>query len=211
MNCEHVDAQLDPWLDGDLSAAAAAALAEHAAGCERCTRRVAGARELKTALRVAQVPAPRPEFFAQALARCKEPPARGRRAPHLIFAGLGGALAAGLLAIALLPLWVRGPGPSLEGTAMTVALAPHESRTINLVFAAGMALDDVSLIVELPQGVELAGRGGSREVAWSTQLRAGNNVLPLELVAMDGNGGTLKARLRHGDREKVFVVEISVG
>jgi anti-sigma factor RsiW len=211
MNCDRINSQLDSWLDGDLCAADATALAEHAAGCARCARRVAAARELRVALRACEVPAARPEFFAQALERCKLAPARERRSTRLVFAGIGGALAAALMLVALSPLWTRGPDAGLMSTAMTVALAPHESRTVNLVFAAATALDDVSLTVELPAGVELAGRGASREVALSTHLRAGNNILPLKLVAVDGNGGTLTARLRSGDREKVFVVEISVG
>ena len=85
-----------------------------------------------------------------------------------------------------------------------------ESHTVNLVFASADALDDVSLTVDLPEGVQLSGYENRRQVQWNTRLQAGKNVLPLELVAVDGRGGQLVARLRHSDKEKIFTVNVTI-
>ena len=43
-----------------------------------------------------------------------------------------------------------------------------------------------------------------------TRLAGGDNALPLTLVARSGSGGQLAARLRQGDDQKVFVVDVTV-
>ena len=86
----------------------------------------------------------------------------------------------------------------------------HETKTVNLVFAAKTPLDNVVMRLELPPGLELAGHAAAHAVQWQTRLRAGNNVLPLKLVATEARGGRLVARLKHGDDEKVFVVDIII-
>ena len=82
-------------------------------------------------------------------------------------------------------------------------------RSVNLVFTTRVAVDDVSLLLELPAGVELRHYEGRRRVQWRTELEAGKNVLALELLASTATRGQLVAKLRHGANEKIFRVYVS--
>jgi len=62
----------------------------------------------------------------------------------------------------------------------------------------------------LPDGVELAGFPGQREIAWQTSLVEGKNYLPLELIALSPVGGEVLARLEHDNRMRTFRLRIEV-
>ena len=66
------------------------------------------------------------------------------------------------------------------------------------------------LTVTLPDGVELDGFPGQREIAWQTSLNEGKNLLPLKLIAVSPMGGEVLARLEHGDRDRTFRLRIDV-
>lgn len=149
-------------------------------------------------------------FYDQALARATHEGSRRQR-NRWIMTGFGSALAAGVV------LWLVGgffltapvapqPDPAIPGIAMTL----EEPRTVNLVFASRTALDDATLTVTLPDGVELAGFPGQREIAWQTSLTEGRNLLPLELIALTPVGGEVLARLEHNDRGRTFRLRIDV-
>jgi len=82
---------------------------------------------------------------------------------------------------------------------------------VNLVFASTEALNAATLTVSLPDGVELAGFPGQREITWETNLNAGKNLLPLTLIALTPTGGEVLARLQHKDRDRTFRLQIQVG
>ena len=149
-------------------------------------------------------------FYDQALARAMhEGPRRQRR--RWIMTGFGSAVAAGLA------LWFVGgfffatpvapdAEPGIPGITMTL----EEPRTVNLVFASVAALDSARLTITLPDGIELAGFPGQREVTWQTSLSEGKNLLPLKLVAVSPVGGEVLARLEHKDRGRTFRLRIEV-
>lgn len=211
MTCRRIETQLDDYLDGILDAPVGAELLSHAQACSDCARALARASSLRGVLAALPVEGPAPEFFERALgAALRQQPAA--KPISLAPAWYAGAVAAGLAAIAVFGLLgnpvdeTAAPG---QGVAQ-VAMAIEEMRTINLVFASDEALEDVSLTVDLPEGVELANYPGRGRVLWSTRLQAGKNVLPLELVALGGTGGELVATMRRDDKEKVFRINIAV-
>ena len=149
-------------------------------------------------------------FYDQALARATHEGTRRQRNRWLM-TGFGSAIAAGIV------LWFVGgflvttpqaPGPAADipGVVMTL----EEPRTINLVFASKTALEAATLTVTLPDGVELAGFPGQREIAWQTSLKEGRNLLPLELIALTPAGGEVLARLEHENRNRTFRLRIEV-
>jgi hypothetical protein len=210
MTCNRITIDLDTLLDGELAAGPARRLEQHAAECLECGRLLARGRALQTALRAQPIPEPTAEFLAAALQRAKQPVhVRGGRGAQVV-AGLSGALAAGIVAVVVTALWMRAPSNDAGGDLSVVNMTVNETRTVNLVFAAASSLEGVSLTVELPQGVEVQGYAGRRELGWSTRLHAGNNVLALPLIAVGSGGGQLVAHLRHGDDAKTFVVTIDV-
>jgi len=95
---------------------------------------------------------------------------------------------------------------SIPGITMTL----EEPRTVNLVFASAAALDAATLTVTLPDGIELAGFPGQREITWQTSLVEGKNFLPLELIALSSVGGEVLARLEHDDRDRTFRLRVEV-
>jgi len=149
-------------------------------------------------------------FYDRALIRATHEGSRRQRNRWLV-AGFSSAVAAGLV------LWLVGgffltspnltePDASIPGIAMTL----EEPRTINLVFASASALDSATLTVTLPEGIELAGFPGQREIAWQTSLVVGKNLLPLELIALTPAGGEVLARLEHENRDRTFRLRVDV-
>jgi hypothetical protein len=115
-----------------------------------------------------------------------------------------------MLTVVLTGLYVRSPRAGRAAETPVVTLTIGELKTINLVFGSREMLADVEFTVDLPPGLELAEHPGERRVMGRARLAAGDNALPLTLVARSGNGGQLAARLRHGDDRKVFVVDVTV-
>ena len=93
----------------------------------------------------------------------------------------------------------------------TITMALEEPRTINLVFSSATVLNDATLTVLLPEGVELAGFEGQREITWVTSLKKGKNLLPLRLIATVPTEGVLLATLKHGEDDRVFRLRVKVG
>lgn len=107
-------------------------------------------------------------------------------------------------------LMVEAPRTELAAGLPVVGMAVGEPHTVNLVFTSGSALEDVTLLLTLPDGVELSGHRGETQMAWRTRLGQGRNLLPLELVANAAGGGQLSARLSHGEQAKLFRVHLNV-
>ena len=145
---------------------------------------------------------------ANAAAERKRPkPTRAQRVVAFTFLG---AFAMTMLTVVLTGLWVRSPSARREPETPAVTLTVGETRTINLVFGSRAALDDVEFTVDLPPGVELAEHPGQRRVMGRAALAGGDNALRLALVAREGRGGQLAARLEQQGEQKVFVVDVTV-
>jgi hypothetical protein len=157
-------------------------------------------------------PAPEPAagFYEQALARATHEGSRRQRNRWLM-TGFGSAIAAGIA------LWFVGgfffatPEATLpESTIPGITMTLEEPRTVNFVFASATALESAVLTVSLPDGVELAGFPGQREISWETSLNEGKNLLPLKLIAVSPLGGEVLARIEHDNRDRTFRLRIDV-
>jgi hypothetical protein len=212
MTCQEITKDLDALLDGELDAERARSVWAHVEGCADCGARVAAQRKLLDALAAEPVEGPSDGFFERALAAAAQPAApRSHGRPRLVAVGFLSAFAASILTVLLTGLWVRSPDARRSAEPLQVSLTLHETRVVNLVFASAQALDDVELSVELPEGIELAAYPGRRDVGWKTELAAGNNILPLTLMAVAGHGGPVVARLQQGEKQKIFIINVNVG
>ncbi len=166
--------------------------------------------EIQALLKDYPMPEASAAFYDQALARATHEGSRRQR-NRWVMTGFGSAIAAGIV------LWLIGgfflttpdlpnPGADIPGITMTL----EEPRTVNLVFASATALDSATLTVTLPDGIELAGFPGQREITWQTNLQEGKNLLPLELIATTPVGGEVLARLEHEDRDRTFRLRVEV-
>ncbi|MEM7430405.1 MAG: hypothetical protein AAF351_00570 [Pseudomonadota bacterium] len=149
-------------------------------------------------------------FYDQALTRAAVAGAK-RQKKRWMLTGFGAAIAAGFSVLVISGLLMNSPTvPTVDPTIPGVTVALEEPRTINLVFSSATALDSATLTVSLPDGVELNGFPGQREIAWETSLNEGRNILPLTLVALTPVGGELLAVLTHGDRDREFRLQLDV-
>ncbi len=142
-------------------------------------------------------------FYDQALARATQ---RGlkRRRRRGILGGVGAAVAAGLSAWVVFAFLMTAPTP-IPG--ITVAIA--EPQTVNLMFSSEQALDNATVTIILPEGIELDRFPGQREISWETSLVAGKNLLPLTILA--SADGEIEAQLKHNDRVRSFRLHIDAG
>jgi len=166
--------------------------------------------EIQALLKDYPMPEATTAFYDQALLRATHEGTRRQR-KRWIMTGFGSAVAAGMALWLIGGFYLTTPNlpvasPDIPGITMTL----EEPRTINLVFASASALDSAMLTVTLPDGIELAGFPGQREIAWQTSLKEGKNLLPLELIAVSPVGGEVLARLEHDDRDRTFRLRIEV-
>ena len=157
-------------------------------------------------------PAPEAEagFYDRALVRAVHKGSRRQR-NRWILAGFGSAIAAGLAIWAVTAMLMTTPQlPDAEPTIPGVTIAMEQEHTVRLVFASAEALESATLTVSLPDGIELAGFPGQREITWDTSLQEGKNLLPLTLIALTPAGGELLARLEHKDRTRTFRLQVDV-
>jgi len=211
MTCTQLTAQLDDYVDGHMDHAASAALAVHIESCDDCQLALAGEHGLRESLKdYAESGMPRPDaaFFDRALAKAAQNGIRRQR-NRWVMTGVGGTIAAGLMLWILGDMFLKTPEiaePALPSIAMTL----EEPRTLNLVFSSATALANATITVVLPQGVEVEGFAGQREITWITSLTKGKNVLPLTLIATSPQGGELVATLRHEGDDRSFRVRVTV-
>jgi len=159
-----------------------------------------------------EYPAPEagPGFYDRALIRAVHKGSRQQRNRWLL-AGFGSAIAAGLAIFVITTMFMTTPQlPEAEPSIPGVTIAMEQERTVRLVFSSAEALESATLTVSLPDGIELAGFPGQREITWETSLKEGKNLLPLTLVALTPTGGELLARLEHKDRNRTFRLRVNV-
>jgi hypothetical protein len=149
-------------------------------------------------------------FYDRALIRAVHKGSRHQRNRWLL-AGFGSAIAAGLAIFVITTMFMTTPQlPEAEPSIPGVTIAMEQERTVRLVFSSAEALESATLTVSLPDGIELAGFPGQREITWETSLKEGKNLLPLTLVALTPTGGELLARLEHKDRNRTFRLRVNV-
>lgn len=174
---------------------------------------VAQAQRMRSAVADQPVVGPEAGFFDQALDVAAREGSRDRRRHARSRSwgiGLGSALAAGIAVWLVSGVLLKTPQLDRTDSMPGLTMAMNETRTVNLMFASADALEEATLVVQLPPGVEVAGYAGRSEIRWSTQMQQGKNVLPLALVATEGNGGELVARVEHGSKQKTFRLNINV-
>ncbi len=156
-------------------------------------------------------PAADAAFFDQALVRAAHEGMRRQR-KRWVLSGMGAAFAATIAVWLIGGLLLSEPQlPDATADIPGVTMALETPRTVNLVFASEMALDAATLTVTLPDGIELSGFPGQREITWETSLEEGRNLLPLTLIALTPAGGELLARLEHRDRDRTFRLRVDIG
>ncbi len=149
-------------------------------------------------------------YFDQALVRATHEGSRRQR-NRWMMTGFGSAIAAGLVLWIIGGFFLASPDlPTADSTIPGITMTLARPQTVNLVFATSEALDAATLTVRLPEGIELSGFPGVREISWETSLTAGKNLLPLTLIATLPFGGEVYATLEHNNRGRTFRLRVEV-
>jgi len=206
MMCDETVELLDEYIDGELSPDLRSRLAAHIAGCDSCRQELEALTRLRESLRNMRAKAP-PAGFTEHVLRTARRHHMRRRAG--VFAA--GAAAAGLV-IMLVAGLVRmmaddPPGPAV---IQLVEMNVLEQRTISLAFNSPAEIDNVTFILDLPEGVELSGHPHTQELVWTDALSNGRNVLQLTLLGQKKMTGTLKASIEHAGRRREFSIPLQV-
>lgn len=211
MTCSKLTACLDDYVDGHLDQADSATLAAHIENCADCRQLLEREHRLRESLKdygESSMPQADAAFFDQALLKAARTGTRRQR-NRWVMTGVGGTIAAGLVLWMLGGVFLNTPqvaAPEIPSIAMTLEVP----RTVNLVFSSDSALANATMTVALPQGVEVQGFAGQKEITWMTSLTEGKNILPLTLIATSPHGGELMATLRHDGDDKTFRVRVDV-
>lgn len=167
-------------------------------------------RQLTALLKEYPMPAADQAFFDRAVIRATHVGSRRQRNRWLV-TGFTSAIAAGIVILLVSGVFFNAAEtPRIDASIPGVTIALAEPRTVNLVFASTEPLDGATMTVMLPDGIELEGFPGQREVSWQTSLAAGKNLLPLKLVAVTPTGGEIVARLQHDNRNRSFRLRVEV-
>jgi len=211
MNCKLLTENIDDYLEGALDDAQMGQIDQHVGECADCQQLISSQRDLqKRLVDYGQSTMPRPDtaFYDRAIARAAHAGTRQQR-NRWIMTGFGGAIAALFMAWIVSGVFFTAAGiddPAIPSVTMAMA----SPQTFNLVFASATPLIDASMTVTLPDGIEIEGFAGQREITWRTSLKAGNNILPLTLIATSPAGGELLATLQHEDDDKIFRLQVTV-
>lgn len=199
MECLDFTSQLDDFLDSRVDERP---MREHLNLCDDCRKRFQHAVAVQSALRKLSPPEAPPAFLEQAISRASRPNAAHPRRWAMLGMALAASLVLGVAAGVFLSL--------REAPVQTVALAVERPETVRMVFNSARPLQAATLSLALPENVEVVGYGPRRELSWQTDLREGQNLLQLPLIAHGAVKDELLARLSHGASTKTFRVKFEI-
>ncbi len=209
MNCDQFHSSINPYLDDELEPSARVQFEVHGGDCSVCSAALGRRRELRERLRSIPVPPAESGFLDSVVGQTIVETQRNE-SRFWLSAGIGGAVAASVVAwlVLALPAGLPTPRPSMD--LETVSITLNTEKTFRLTFESERELQSASLTVQLPDGAEIVGYEGRNSVRWSTDIRPGTNVLELPVVVRSGNGGPVLAKIEHEGKEKAFRFAIEV-
>ena len=208
MNCDQYQQNLDPFLDGELDAALSRDVEAHSRECAGCSAQLARKEALRQTLRTLPVTPPE-DGFLDAVVEETIIDTHRNETRFRVTAGIGGAIAAGIVAWLVLVLPSELP-TAPAGSLETVTITMNVEKTFRLTFESKRELQAAAISVELPEGVEVVGYEGQDSVRWTTTVKQGTNILELPIIVRSGNGGAIHARLEHEGKEKTFAFAVKV-
>lgn len=228
MNCADIHNLLDDALDGQLTGPEREALESHLASCATCQQLLHEAQSLRSALRALPLEPASSGFAARALRHAVEVNGATPHNRKSFVAGFAAAAVVGFVFLFIGSIYYPGGdvgvGPSrVQGDkspplvsdarppAAEITIALHKTQRVKLTFDSSQAVERVRISLTLPGDVELEGYPGKRQIAWSTNLKQGQNVLTLPLIANSPQGGEFIARIEHGSTTNELHLNLNVG
>ena len=209
MNCDQYQENLDRFLDDELEEALLSQLQAHLPSCNACAEVLRRKKDLRQALKSMPFPPPEDGFLdavvEQTLIRTHR-----NEAWFWSSAGVGGAVAAGVIAWLVLALPADLPHGADPALLDTVTISLNVEKTFRVSFESARELQAATLSVRLPAGVEVVGYEGRDSVRWTTLIKPGTNILELPIIVRFGDGGVIVARIEHEGKKKSFEFDVAV-
>jgi len=212
MQCNFILTQLDQYLDKELSKGDLDTVEQHLGSCPSCQTEYRVAQDIITHCHNQAVPEPRPgyehrvlQFLADETQTEKQTNVISMLLSPGFAAGFGTALAT------LLVVWFIAfdfAGPVDDMPILTVEIPIMQSRNVDLVFNSPRHIQNASMSIELPDGVEIVGYPNQRKLVWQTTLKQGSNRLSLPIIIKSKKGGTLLAKISHQGQSRIFKVNL---
>jgi hypothetical protein len=206
MHCNELANKVDNFLDGEIASSERQMLEQHARSCKACTSLLEHRASLRQALADLPVEGPSESFFDDALDRAH---VRRQSNARPWFVKMPSAIAAAAAVILATAITLQSSFFA-SGDIPQVDITMHEVTPVNLQIASQTRLTDARLTLQLPEGVELAGFTGRKQLSWRTDLKEGNNVLELPLLGYVASTDRLIAELEHPQGSKTFELQITV-
>ncbi len=232
MKCAEFKNCLDDGMDQELDSAEQVLFDSHRASCEACQAVYTAELAMLEGLRAMPVAEP-PEGFADRVlvnvyknAANQDVPQQQRHHRRGFALGFGSAAAA-------LAVWVvvgMSPGElsdtggnvpesvvastdvnTTEAEQSVVSIALNTQQTIRLAFASSESLKGAKITIRLPENVALVGYPGRRQLSWETDLKKGDNLLRLPVIATQVAQGELIADIEYEGRVKTLMLHLETG
>lgn len=214
VDCKHFRSQWSRFWFKELDAAESLSLRQHLSACRRCQQYDRQMQAIVDCLKGLgrsghELEAARAQQLLEKAYQRHRISARGRQA-------MAATLLAGFIGGAV--FWAAisqvNDTPYTVSHAPTVSLPVAGVKNISLAIDSDRAVSEVTFTIELPEGVELDGYPGQRQLSWRGQLQAGPNRLTLPLTTHhEARDGVLKARIEYagGGRELVLPLQLGAG
>jgi len=209
MNCDQYHENLDQFLDDELEAALLNEFQAHTEDCRDCTEGLRRKKALRQALRSMPLPSPEDGFLDSVVEIALVRTHRNEKR-FWSSAGIGGAIAAGVIGWMVLSLPADLPQVTDPTQLDTVTISLNVEKTVKLTFNSSRELQAATLSLQLPAGVEVVGYEGRTSVRWRTTVKPGTNILELPIIVRSGNGGAILARVEHEGKQQSFEFAVTV-
>ena len=207
MKCEEIIELLDDYIDEMLPPEQRDLVSTHVSACASCRQELASMQLLCDALRNYPVKPSSRGFADNILRNARRAHNRGRPAMYMA----AGAVAAGLMLLLVAGIVRMDADQAARPAAIQkVEMTVLEQRTISLAFNYPNAINEVTFILDLPEGIELSGYPEQRELVWKDALSNGKNVLQLTLMGKKPMSGSLKATIEHAGKRREFNIPLNV-
>ena len=239
LGCAEFKDCLNDGIDQELDSAEQAGFDAHRASCEACQAVHTAELAMLAGLRAMPVTEPPEGFADRVLANVyksaveqKAPPQQNHHRQSFVL-GFGSAAAAALavwVVVGMSPGEMSGTGNGPEQIATNVetnkmvveqpvvqqqqpvmSIAVNTERTIKLAFASSESLQGAKITIRLPENVALVGYPGRRQLSWETNLKKGDNLLSLPIVATQVAQGELIADIEYEGRVKTLTLSLDIG
>jgi len=201
MKCDDFHTLLDNFLDQDLSQAMLNEMQKHKDGCEICAMNMEELVKLRDSLSKLPAEVITQQFSEQVFAKTRNVN-RHQTSRSWLPASLGGAIAAGLMTWFVITSPVDST--NIDSAVESIQLVVNQPESVRLAFNVPVAMQAVTVSLELPDHMEIEGFPGQHNIVWQTDLSRGQNVLKLPVIATQAREGELIAILTLANKNKVF-------